>query len=90
MAGRSVFASAQTQFPRESAITAEDRHNVLYRNNKEPVVPFKVNWDSVLWIEEHLVVLRNRPVLVRLDLTTHRDDPPSDGWNLNLVWQMNA
>jgi hypothetical protein len=72
-----------------SGFPSKHRNHILDRNHEETIVPFEINRDALLRVEEHSIVLLDRIILVTIDLATDRDDPPGQGRYLDLVREMN-
>lgn len=68
----------------------EHRHHVFDRDDEEAVVAFEVDRDGVLGVEEDSVVLIDGVVALGDDLGADGDDAAGEGWDLDLVWQVEA
>ena len=72
-----------------SGFPSKHRNHILDRNHEETIVPFEIDRDALLGVEEHSIVLLDRIILVTIDLATDRDDPAGQGRYLDLVREMN-
>ena len=69
---------------------AEDRQHAIDRHDEQPVVVLQLDRDRLARVEQHLVILADRLVLVVLDRLADRDHPAGDDGNLVAVGQDDA
>jgi len=59
-------------------LLAEDRNDILDRYDEQLVIGFEINWDGVFGVEENLVVLSQRYVLIVSHLAANGNDSTGD------------
>ena len=64
---------------------AQNRHDVVDRDDVELVVPFEIDRNTVARVDQHLVVLADGEVGIVFDLRTDGDDPTGDHRYLGVV-----
>ena len=79
-----------TGFLARARLLAKHSHDVFDWNDVKLVVGLKVHWNGVFGVENNLVVLAKRHVLVMLDLPTDADDSAGDRGDFGRIGQSDA
>ena len=69
---------------------SEDGDDVFDFYDKKAIVTLKIDGDGAFWIEEDLVILLQRQFGGDFDLGGDGDNSACDGWNLDVIGQLDA
>ncbi len=71
-------------------IFAKDSDNVFHWHHEKLIIGLEVDWNRVFGMEENLVVLSQRHILVVCDLAADGHNPASNGGDLSRIGQSDS